>query len=58
MTKKSVYMNLWKSQIGLGGKLSVFICCLFPSRAVQHILLYFEALNRCEIILKIQFYSV
>lgn len=33
-------------------------CCLFPSRALQPILLCFEAVNRCEVILRIHFDSV
>lgn len=40
------------------GKSSMLTCCLFPSRAVQHILLYLEAVNRREVILKIHFDSV
>jgi len=39
-------------------KLSVLICCLFPSRTLQRILLYFETVNRCEVILKMHFDSV
>lgn len=41
-----------------GGNWSVLICCLFPSRAVQPILLYFETINRYEVILRIHFDSV
>lgn len=33
-------------------------CCLFQSRAVQPTLLCFEAVNRCEVILRIHFDSV
>lgn len=41
-----------------GGNWSVLICCLFPSRVVQPVLLCFEAINRCEVILSIHLDSV
>lgn len=33
-------------------------CCLFPSRALQPTLLYFESVNRFEVILRITIDSV